>query len=98
MITTMKEAAESALAVQNACNLSGVVTSFVQCTGVLWEEARKRGKGTGWVNTHPISILYANQISHLTGGFYTFSAIGGSLGGSFQSCELLAKGDEVEHE
>ena len=28
-----------------------------------------RGKGTDWVNNHPICRLYASKIAHLTGMF-----------------------------
>lgn len=64
---TMKQIALSALYVQTACNLSGVVKSFADATTVLWAEAQARGEGTEWVNKHPISVLYAYQIAHLSG-------------------------------
>jgi len=68
IMKTMKEAAEAALTVQSACNLSGVVHSFSQATDIIWEEARKLGKGIDFVNQHPVSRLFAEQISHLTSG------------------------------
>lgn len=63
---TMQEAAKFALDVQSASNLSGVVKSFALVMEVLWAEARKEGHGTEWVNTHPIAVLFATQINHLT--------------------------------
>lgn len=57
-----------ALDVQDACNLSGVVNSFSSVLSKIWEECRKvDGRGTKWVNEHPISILYSSKISSLSG-------------------------------
>ncbi len=55
---------QEAIDVQNACNLSGVVGSFSRVLTKLWEVP---GAGTEFVNTHPISRLYAEQIAHLSG-------------------------------
>lgn len=66
-VRTWKELAIEALAVQDACNLSGVVLSF----GTIIQEVRNRleseGKGgTDAVNNHPICQLYADKVAHLT--------------------------------
>lgn len=53
---------------QTASNLSGVVHEFSTILTRIWEEARKRGTGTQWVNEHPISRLFTEQIYHLAGG------------------------------
>ncbi len=53
---------DDALAVQSACNLSGVVQSFATHIRKIVKE----GKGTDYVNNHPVSRLFAEQISHLT--------------------------------
>ena len=58
---------KAALDVQDACNLSGVVTSFAKILGLIWEEARAKGKGTDYVNRHPVAILFADKINSLTG-------------------------------
>lgn len=64
----LKRAAEDAIQVQNACNLSGVVHSFSKILkDVLWPAAHEQGLGTDWVNTHPISVLFAEKIVDLTG-------------------------------
>ena len=64
---TLKEAAEKAIFVQNGCNLSGIVKTFNEILQeVLWPEARKRGKGTTWVNQHPISKLFSVKIADLS--------------------------------
>lgn len=62
---TIAQCAKLAIEVQDACNLSGVVRSFAQITETLWDEARKQGHGTDWVNQHPVSKLFADKISSL---------------------------------
>jgi hypothetical protein len=62
---------QSALDAQMACNLSGIVHSFSSVMTRIWAEARALGKGTGWVNAHPIARLYAEQIAHLSGAGIT---------------------------
>lgn len=59
--------AKLAIDVQNASNLSGVVNSFSGVTEKLWRVARARGKGTEWVNTHPVCILFIDKLSSLAG-------------------------------
>ncbi len=59
---------KDAIMVQDACNLSGVVKTFARIMDKIWVEARKEKQGTEWVNKHPISILYAEKILHLTTG------------------------------
>ena len=63
MITS--EDYQRALLVQDAVNLSGVVHSFSEVVSRLWEEARRGGHGTEYVNTHPICKLYADKIVDL---------------------------------
>ena len=63
-----KQDYEDALMVQSACNLSGVVHSFSEILSRLVKEAQEQGKGTDWINTHPICVLFAEQIEHLVGG------------------------------
>lgn len=56
-----------AIAVQNACNLSGVVFSFSRVMQRICNEASAKGHGTEWKNRHPIVRMYAEQIAHLSG-------------------------------
>lgn len=63
MPRTLKELAKEALDVQNACNLSGVAHGFARAMSDLMEHT----KGTDERNTHPIAILWADKIAHLTG-------------------------------
>lgn len=66
---TLQDLAKEALAVQDACNLSGVVHSFASAMTSIWEHARMLGLGTTWVNTHPICVMYSSKIASLTGSY-----------------------------
>ena len=58
---------QAAMDSQCACNLSGIVHSYSKVMTVIWDEANRVSQGTDWVNTHPIAVLYATQVGHLTG-------------------------------
>jgi len=58
---------QSAIDSQNACNLSGIVRSWSELLGRIWDEARERDEGTDWVNRHPINRLFVEQAAHLIG-------------------------------
>jgi len=75
-----------ALQIQDACNLSGVVIAFRRVLSKLWEEAdRCPGRGTSWVNTHPISVLYSSKIASLTGSEHW-----DSFHEAYQKCQELS--------
>jgi hypothetical protein len=59
-------ATDAANHVQYACNLSGIVFSFEQCVADLTEEAVRLGKSDGWINRHPIVVLWADKIDDLS--------------------------------
>ena len=59
---TLKQLAQEALDVQNACNLSGVAHSFARAMTDLADH----GIHGDARNTHPISVLWADKIAHLT--------------------------------
>jgi hypothetical protein len=61
---TLQKMAQSALDVQTACNLSGVLRSFHEITQSMRND---HGMDTPTCNTHPVSRMFAEQISHLTG-------------------------------
>jgi len=50
----------------SACNLSGIVYAFANIMPRIWAEAQRVGGGTRYVNEHPISRLFAEQIEVLT--------------------------------
>jgi len=54
---------EAALAAQSACNLCGVVISFAAAMRALASD----GLDTDARNRHPIAVLFATQVAHLTG-------------------------------
>ena len=69
----LKRAYEMALLSQSACNLSGLVHSLAEAMELLWEEANEQGKGTDYVNSHPIVRLYMEQMSFLCRADYSAS-------------------------
>jgi hypothetical protein len=65
---TLAQAAQQALDVQNARNLSGVLLTFNQVVSeVLWPESRRNGGGTRFVNLHPIATLFLYKLASLNG-------------------------------
>ncbi len=64
---------EMALLSQGACNLSGLVHSLAEAMELVWEEANEQGKGTDYVNNHPIVRLYLEQMSFLCRADYSAS-------------------------
>jgi hypothetical protein len=63
----IRKAAQDAMQVQDACNLSGVINAWNRAMTALWEVAHRDGHGTSWVNTHPINRLFASKVFQLTG-------------------------------
>lgn len=60
---TLAELAQEALDVQDACNLSGVAQAFGRAMSGLCSHV----PNTSTRNTHPIAVLWADKIAHLTG-------------------------------
>lgn len=65
--TDLTQAAANALAVQDACNLSGVLFSFARDMEAVNAAARELGEGTEWRNNHPIVRLYVDKLASLSG-------------------------------
>lgn len=65
MTKSLKDLAAEALAVQDACNLSGVVHGFSRAISNLRETLPNAG--TDEINHHPICLLWADKIASLTG-------------------------------
>ena len=59
----LRKLASDAIAVQDACNLSGVVFSFAKAMQSLCD----MGLDTAQRNEHPIAILFSSKIASLTG-------------------------------
>ena len=90
---TIQQAAQTALDVQEACNLSGVLASFKEIVHeVIWPEARRLGKGTEWVNQHPICTLLLGKLGSLNRGYFECDYMNAN-----DACEALANGQESEY-
>lgn len=82
---TLAQLAAEALAVQDACNLSGVVHG--------WSRAMRRlsqllpDLGTEGRNRHPVNVLWASKVTHLSGCDRTCRLLE-----AMTVCEELAKG------
>jgi len=88
----IQQAARTALDCQDACNLSGVLASFKEIVHeVLWPEARRLGKGTEWINQHPICTLFLSKLGSLNRGYFECDYPRAS-----DACERLARGETVE--
>jgi len=59
---------------------------------VIWPEARRLGKGTEWVNRHPICVLFLSKLGSLNGGYFECDYLHAS-----DACEALAQ-PEVQPE
>jgi hypothetical protein len=65
-IFPLQQAAQTALNVQDAINLSGVVRSLDEIVrDVLWPEAHRQSKGTRYVNQHAIVTLFLHKLTSL---------------------------------
>lgn len=85
-----KDDFQTTLDIQSACNLSGVVHSFSRIISKIWNEANAHGKGTEWVNKHPICVLFAEQIIYLSTG--QSSNNGNSYNKAHDFCDVQSKG------
>jgi len=65
-VRTEQQLLAEALAVQDASNLSGVVHSYSRALSDLWAIANESNEGTEWVNQHPVAVLFAEKVRHLT--------------------------------
>src|SRR6266566_6841421 len=91
---TIQEAAKTALLVQDACNLSGVLASFHNIVmDVLWPEARRLGKATEFVNTHPIVTLFLDKLASLNRSQCLCSDSMKSYYSAYAEVENLARGE-----
>ena len=91
---SIQQAAQSALDVQYACNLSGVARSLdtiIQET--LWPEARRLERGTPFVNKHPIVAMYLLKMAELNGCGDTMHP---AYEEAEKACRELAMGAEVK--
>jgi hypothetical protein len=82
---SIKECAQVALDVQNACNLSGVLASWLEVREAL--NKCSENSGTAWFRTHPINQLFASKVHDLCAmGISETDA----FSKAYKSCEDLA--------
>ncbi len=86
---TLAELAETALQVQDACNLSGVVHSWSKVVSALWDHAHAGTleHNTGTVNTHPINVLFVDKLAQLAGHYIPYNE---RYSESYAACKELA--------
>ena len=93
----MREAAQTALDVQDACNLSGVAYSLSRILEeVIWPEARRIGEGTDFVNTHPIVTLFLDKLLSLNRTQCLCSETQYAVSRAYDKVRSLAEGKEVK--
>lgn len=85
---TIKQAAQQALDVQDACNLSGVVFAFTRAMQAICDAPNS---GTAERNQHPIVTLFLLKLSELNG---CGSTLHESYDRAESECRRLASADE----
>lgn len=81
---TLTEAAQAALDVQDACNLSGVVRTWAEAMPAVFAVA----DSTGARNRHPISVCFASKAADLAGlAIFDLDV----FGEAFHACQELVE-------
>ena len=83
---TIKQAAQQALDVQDACNASGIAHSMLDCMAAI----RADESNTVSVNRHPIVTMFLLKLSELNG-------CGSSLHASYEPAEIACKALAVQN-
>lgn len=86
MSRPLYQLAQEALDVQDACNLCAVVQGFARAMLDLGTHT----SGTDERNTHPVAVLWADKVAHLTGT--QAPGIGGTVAEAYAKCRALARG------
>ena len=87
---TYQQAAQQALDIQDACNLSGIAHAFDRAVSAVFEESQRIGQGTDWRNTNPIVILHLLKMSELAG---CGSTLHETYLPAHLACSTISKGD-----
>jgi len=64
---SLRELAQEAVAIQNACNACGLAGGLQRALSDLYGHAREQGHGTKWVNEHHITRLWVDKLASLAG-------------------------------
>jgi hypothetical protein len=79
---TIKEAAQTAIDIQDACNLSGVLRAYSEAVHAVFTAA----DNTEARNRHPVSICFASKVADLAGiGSLDID----TFGEAFHACQEL---------
>ena len=81
---TMREAAQAALDVQNAVNLSGVLHSWANAQQVLREACG--GNASGDYLRHPVNVLFLSKVTSL------MAVATDCIGGVYMSAKTFIEG------
>lgn len=57
---------KTAIQVQDACNLGGVLRAWEAIRDRIWEDVHEAGSGTLGFRYHPINVMFASKVSDLT--------------------------------
>lgn len=90
---TIQEAAAAALAVQDACNLSGVAMTFTKvCEAVREDLHSTKSFDTPTFNRHPVIVLFLDKMADLAGLHDIFPhGPTENFGRSYDACKRLAQ-------
>lgn len=93
---TYKQAAQQALDIQDACNLSGVAFAFANAVQAVCDESHKGGAtGTEWRNTHPIITMHLLKMCELNG---CGSTLHESYNKAEKQCQQIARDGITIHD
>jgi len=87
MTTLTQRDYKTALDIQSACNLSGIVFEFARVMHRICDDTRDQG--TDAKNHHAICRMYAEQIAYLSGGGSCTDS--DSYGKAYDTCSEIAR-------
>jgi hypothetical protein len=90
---TYQQAAKEAVMVQDACNMGGVSISFREAVQAVQRQAHLLGRGTSWIRSHPILVLFIDKMNDLCGRPGVTDYVKAS-----DQCDAIARGEEIEYE
>lgn len=88
--SVLQHEAQTAIAVQDACNLKGVIVSLANAREVILDHGG-RDRGTEWFNYHPIMVMYACKIADMCG--LSVGSEPDTFSKSYKLCQEMADGN-----
>jgi len=65
---TLQEAAQDALAIQDASNICGVVQAFARSMLTVLDDCRAKGQETDAARRHSITLLFMDKLNDMVAG------------------------------